>query len=236
MPVHLYGHPAAMDRILPIARQHGLQIVEDAAQDHVASLWNTPVGAFGDAAAFSFYPTKNMTSGEGGMVATSDAETAPADQTAAQPGDGAALPQRGRRLQHAHERCARCHWTSATGQVEWLDRPAAGQRRLPHLGARQRCDTHDRPGGVARLHQYTIRIPGHDQTAFVSALTRKGCGFWGVLPHPSSRITLLGLSLDLPETERASKEVISLPVHPSLTEDDLETIALAVNAVAKAGA
>ena len=68
MPVHLYGHPAAMDRIAPIAEAHGLLIIEDAAQAHAASLHGTPVGALGDAGCFSFYPTKNMTSGEGGMV------------------------------------------------------------------------------------------------------------------------------------------------------------------------
>lgn len=67
MPVHLYGHPAKMDRILAIADKHGLQVFEDAAQAHGASLDGTPVGAFGSFAMFSLYPTKNMTSGEGGM-------------------------------------------------------------------------------------------------------------------------------------------------------------------------
>ena len=68
MPVHLYGHPAAMDRIGAIADKHGLLIVEDAAQAHAAALHGMPVGAMGAVAAFSFYPTKNMTSGEGGMI------------------------------------------------------------------------------------------------------------------------------------------------------------------------
>src|SRR3954469_18722435 len=76
MPVHLYGHPAAMDRIVPIAEQHGLAIVEDAAQAHAAALNGTPVGAFGAAGCFSFYPTKNMHSLEGGMVTTADAQLA----------------------------------------------------------------------------------------------------------------------------------------------------------------
>src|SRR5690349_3000452 len=76
MPVHLYGHPAAMDRIMPIAEAHGLAVVEDAAQAHAAALHGTPVGAFGAVGCFSFYPTKNMHSLEGGMVTTADAELA----------------------------------------------------------------------------------------------------------------------------------------------------------------
>ena len=76
MPVHLYGHPAAMDRIAPIAAAHDLLVIEDAAQAHAASLHGTPVGALGDAGCFSFYPTKNMTSGEGGMVSAASPDTA----------------------------------------------------------------------------------------------------------------------------------------------------------------
>ena len=68
MPVHLYGHPADMAGLRAVADRHGLQIFEDAAQAHGASLDGTPVGSFGDFAMFSLYPTKNMTSGEGGMV------------------------------------------------------------------------------------------------------------------------------------------------------------------------
>ena len=76
MPVHLYGHPAAMDRLTPIAEEHGLGVIEDAAQAHAASLDGTQVGAFGDAGCFSFYPTKNMTTGEGGIITTNDDEVA----------------------------------------------------------------------------------------------------------------------------------------------------------------
>jgi dTDP-4-amino-4,6-dideoxygalactose transaminase len=68
MPVHLYGHPANMPALQAVADKHNLQIFEDAAQAHGASLHGTPVGAFGSFAMFSLYPTKNMTSGEGGMV------------------------------------------------------------------------------------------------------------------------------------------------------------------------
>ena len=76
MPVHLYGHPADMAALQGVADRHGLRIFEDAAQAHAASYDGTPVGCFGDFAMFSLYPTKNMTSGEGGMVSTADAELA----------------------------------------------------------------------------------------------------------------------------------------------------------------
>ena len=93
MPVHLYGHPAAMDRLAPIVAEHDLVVIEDAAQAHAASLHGTPVGALGDAGCFSFYPTKNMTSGEGGMVTTGTPADGAHGAVASQPGDGAALPQ-----------------------------------------------------------------------------------------------------------------------------------------------
>ena len=76
MPVHLYGHPAAMDKIMDIAARHGLAVVEDAAQAHGAALNGQPVGSFGTAGCFSFYPTKNMHSLEGGMVSTADPQFA----------------------------------------------------------------------------------------------------------------------------------------------------------------
>jgi perosamine synthetase len=76
VPVHLYGHPADMRRLGAIAERHGLLIVEDCAQAHLGSFDGRPVGTFGSAGAFSFYPTKNMTSGEGGMVVCADEDIA----------------------------------------------------------------------------------------------------------------------------------------------------------------
>ncbi len=72
MPVHLFGHPAEMIGLGELARKNGLAVIEDAAQAHLAELSGVPVGCYGSFAAFSFYPTKNMTTGEGGMVVTAD--------------------------------------------------------------------------------------------------------------------------------------------------------------------
>ncbi|MEC4020470.1 DegT/DnrJ/EryC1/StrS family aminotransferase, partial [Streptomyces sp. H27-D2] len=76
LPVHLYGHPAAMDRLLPLAARHGLAVVEDACQAHGASLHGRPVGSFGTAGCFSFHPARTTHSLAGGMVSTADPELA----------------------------------------------------------------------------------------------------------------------------------------------------------------
>ena len=236
MPVHLYGHPAAMDRIMPIARQHGLQIIEDAAQAHAATLWDTPVGAFGDAGAFSFYPTKNMTSGEGGMVTTADSEVARTVRLLRNQG----MEQRYRNeVIGFNTRMSDVHAAIGRVQLRKLrDWTATRQANAAYLtSALDNVVTPTiAPGATHVFHQYTIRVPGHDQAAFVAALAERGVGSGVYYPTPVHELPSFGLDLDLPETRRASKEVISLPVHPALSEDDLETIAMAVNAVAKAGA
>ena len=85
-------------------------------------------------------------------------------------------------------------------------------------------------------HQYTIRVPGHDRDAFVAALAERGVGSGVYYPIPVHQLPAFGLTLDLPQTARAAAEVISLPVHPALSEADLTTVVEAVNDVARAGA
>ena len=236
MPVHLYGHPAAMDRIMPLADEHGLLVVEDAAQAHASSLDGTPVGAFGVAGCFSFYPTKNMTSGEGGMVSAANPETARMVRL---------LRNQGMEVRYRNEvvgfntRMTDIH--AAIGRVQlgklagWTARRQANAAFLSaHLEGVVVPSVAD--GAVHVYHQYTIRVPGHDQDGFVAALAQQGVGSGVYYPTPVHALPSFGLDLDLPETARAAREVISLPVHPSLTQADLETIVGAVNSVAKAGA
>jgi dTDP-4-amino-4,6-dideoxygalactose transaminase len=236
MPVHLYGHPAAMDRIAPIAAAHDLLIVEDAAQAHAASLHGTPVGALGDAGCFSFYPTKNMTSGEGGMVTTANPEAARMVRL---------LRNQGMEKRYANEvvgfntRMTDIH--AAIGRVQ-LGKLAGWttQRQENAKFLSERLEGVITPsiasGAVHVFHQYTIRVRGHDRDAFVAALTRRGVGSGVYYPTPVHALPSFELSLDLPETTRATEEVISLPVHPSVSAADLDTVVEAVNTVAKAGA
>jgi dTDP-4-amino-4,6-dideoxygalactose transaminase len=90
-------------------------------------------------------------------------------------------------------------------------------------------------GAVHVYHQYTIRVVDQDRDAFAAELASRGVGTGVYYPIPNHRLPSFALTLDLPETERAAREALSLPVHPALSAGDLETIADAVNTVAKAG-
>lgn len=236
VPVHLYGHPADMTRIGSIARRHGLRIIEDAAQAHAASLDGVFVGGFGDAGCFSFYPTKNMTSGEGGMVSAATEQTARMVRLLRNQG----MEQRYRnevvgfntRMTDIHAAIGRVQLRRLAGWTEQRQSNAAFL--TANLAGVVTPST--AAGAVHVFHQYTIRIPGHDQDAFVAALAQRGVGAGVYYPVPVHALPAYGLALDLPETARAAREVVSLPVHPALSSEDLETVVAAVNAVAGAGA
>jgi dTDP-4-amino-4,6-dideoxygalactose transaminase len=236
MPVHLYGHPADMAGVRALAERHGLLVIEDAAQAVAASLAGTPVGAFGDAACFSFYPTKNMTSGEGGMVTTADAGVARMLRL---------LRNQGMERRYANEvvgfntRMTDLH--AAIGRVQLAklgDWTVQRRSNASFFDANLRgvVVPHVADRAVHVYHQYTIRVVGHDRDDFAAALAARGVGTGVYYPTPVHRLPSFGLDLDLPETERAAAEVLSLPVHPALTETELSRIVAAVNDVAAAGA
>jgi dTDP-4-amino-4,6-dideoxygalactose transaminase len=235
MPVHLYGHPAVMAGLGAVAEARGLAVFEDAAQAHAASLHGTPAGAFGRAAAFSFYPTKNMTSGEGGMVTTDDSDVAHKVRL---------LRNQGMEKRYENElvgfntRMTDLH--AAIGRVQlrnlagWTKQRQSNAAFLDeHLSGVVTPPVAD--GAEHVYHQYTIRVPGHDRDEFVAELARRGVGSGVYYPIPNHRLPSFALTLDLPETERAAREVLSLPVHPALSQDELDRVVTAVNAVAKAG-
>lgn len=235
MPVHLYGHPAALREYKDIAARHNLLLFEDAAQAHAASLDGIPVGAWGVAGSFSFYPTKNMTSGEGGMVTT------PCDHIARKT---RLLRNQGMEKRYENE--------IAGYNTRMTDIHAAiGRVQLKKLAGwtKQRQDNAKfldenlkgvvvppvADGAVHVYHQYTIRIVDQDRDAFAEEIGKRGIGSGVYYPIPNHRLPSYGLTLDLPVTEQVAKQCLSLPVHPSLSQGDLEKIVEVVNAVASAG-
>lgn len=239
MPVHLYGHPAAMDRIMPIAQKHKLAVVEDACQAHAAALNGTPVGSFGSGGTFSFYPTKNMHSLEGGMITTADAEVARTLRL---------LRNQGMEQRYANEIVgANMRMTdvaAAVGRVQltklagWTEQRRANAAYLDaHISAPNVITPPVSEGARHVYHQYTIRVRG-DREAAMAKLTEAGIGNAVYYPTPIHRLKpywepdqKASRTWDLPETERAAAEVVSLPVHPALRPDELERIAAAVNAL-----
>jgi len=236
MPVHLYGHPAKMEALRALADAHGLLLFEDAAQAHGASLNGTPVGAFGTFGMFSLYPTKNMTSGEGGMVSCADAEV---ERNVRLYRNQGMLQQYHNEVVGLNNRMTDIH--AAIGRVQLTKVDAWTARRQANaafLSANLAGVTTPpvAAGAVHVYHQYTVRVP-EDRDGLARALKDEyavGSGMF--YPVPNHRLKPFRVELDLPNTERAAQECLSLPVHPSLSQGDLERIVAAVNALAKAGA
>ena len=239
MPVHLYGHPARMRELESIAVKHGLALYEDAAQAHGASLDGRPVGSFGEFAMFSLYPTKNMTSGEGGMVTAASEEVARRLRL---------LRNQGMEKQYENEiigfnaRMTDIHAAIGRVQLTKVDAwTAKRQANAAFLDANLEGVTVPvvLKGAKHVYHQYTVRVP-EDRDGFVAALMNEyqvGAGVYYPIPnHRLPSLASYAPGLDLPQTEQAAREVVSLPVHPSLSLTDLERIVSAVNTVVKAGA
>jgi dTDP-4-amino-4,6-dideoxygalactose transaminase len=237
MPVHLYGHIAAMDRFEEICKKHNLLLIEDSAQAHLATMNGRPTGAWGTVASFSFYPTKNMTSGEGGMVTTDNADTARMLRL---------LRNQGQEVIYQNEvvgfnnRMTDIH--AAIGRVQLRKLPgwtATRQKNAEYLTANLKgvVTPFIAPGTTHAFHQYTIRIEGNDaakRDLFMTQIRERGIGCGVYYPTPIHRLPSFKLTLDLPETEKVIKECVSLPVHPSLSKADLEKIVTVVNDVAAA--
>lgn len=244
--VHLYGLPADMPRILDIARRHGLAVWEDCAQAHAAAIGDEPVGTFGAWGSFSFYPTKNMTSLEGGMVATGDAELARRVRL---------LRNQGMERQYANEVVGlnnrMTDVAAAVGRVQLTRLAGWTAARRAHAAALD-AGLADAPGVVTPhvpkgythvYHQYTIRLEGasaaerDDVAKALREQWRIGTGVYYPIPnHRLPSLAPYAPGLDLPGTEKAARECLSLPVHPSLSEADLERIVRAVGAAVTAGA
>lgn len=235
MPVHLYGLPADMPALAEIAEQHGLVVVEDAAQAHDARIGDRPVGAWGNAGCFSFYPTKNMHSLEGGMVSAADAEVARTLRL---------LRNQGMEQRYANEivgsNVRLTDVAAAIGRTQLAKLPAWTEQRRANAAALDAglkgVTTPFVPEGYRHVyHQYTIRVPEH-RDALQAALGERGVGSATYYPTPIHRLKpFLGADgspdprWDLPQTELAAREALSLPVYPTLAAEELQRVIDAVN-------
>ena len=234
MPVSLYGQPADLPAIAEIAERHGLALVEDAAQAHGAAVDGRKSGTWG-AGTFSFYPTKNMTTGEGGMVTTDDAELAERIRL---------LREHGMKVRYHHDVVGynfRMTDIAAAIGLAQLPKLAGYNDRRRAIAARYDAELHGvitpwvRPGVTHVYHQYTIRVNQRD--AFAERLKERGVGsaiYYPIPVHRQKPFLALGYGdQSYPVTDRLTEQVLSIPVHPALTDDEVSTVVEAVNATAE---
>jgi len=238
MPVDLYGHPAAIPEMKEMADAHGLVLIEDACQAHGGAIGARKAGGMGVSATFSFYPTKNITTAEGGMVTTDDAEVAERVGL---------LRQHGAARRYHHDllgynfRMTDIAAAIGRAQLAKVDRLNERRRRNASVldeglaGIKVVSTPRERPGYRHAYHQYTVLIHG-DRDRFQQLLRELGIGTAVHYPVPVHRQPLylsLGYGeVSMPVAEDAADHVLSLPVHPGLSDEDLDRIIDAVRKVA----
>jgi len=229
LPVHLYGQSCEMDRIMEIADKHNLIVIEDACQAHGAEYKGKKVGGIGDAGCFSFYPTKNMTTGEGGMVTTTDEELAEEI-----------------RMLRDHGQKERYNYVMVGYNFRMTDIAAAvgieQLKKLDKFNEKRRGNAgflSEQLNGVVEIpyllhgvrhvfHQYTIKIEKREMLK--ENLKKDGIGFGIYYPKPLHFYEPLKsyVNNDLKNAENVCEKVLSLPVHPGLSEANLERIVCSV--------
>jgi perosamine synthetase len=234
MPVHLYGQPADMTSLEQLCAEHGLVLIEDSAQAHGAAIGNRRVGTWGTA-AFSFYPTKNMTTTEGGMVLTNDDEIARRLRI---------IRNQGMNQQYHHERLGynlrMTDVCAAIGIVQLGRLPNWTTQRIANAAfynanLRGLTTPHLRAGCTHVYHQYTVRVPeAHDRDEICSRLNDRGVGVRIYYPTPIHRQPVFAKmqgyeNLGLIQADAAALSVFSLPVHPLLTPAERQFVVDEVN-------
>ncbi|KAA2257094.1 DegT/DnrJ/EryC1/StrS family aminotransferase [Solihabitans fulvus] len=241
MPVHLYGQMADMGRLAPLAKEHGLALVEDAAQAVGATFDGRPAGSYG-IGCFSLYATKNVTTAEGGMITTSD--DAIADYLRVSRNQGMRARYQYEMAGHNY-RMTDLHAAVGIPQLEKLEQLTEARRRnaetlskgLSGITGLQVPEV--LPGRTHVWHQYTVLVTDDapvDRDEFAAKLTEKGIGNGIYYPkvvfdYDCYRDNPNVIASDVPVATRVARQALSLPVHPKLTDAELDTIVSAVREV-----
>ncbi len=232
LPVHLYGYPCDMKEIVDLADDKGLRVVEDAAQAHGAVYHGQKCGAIGDVGCFSFYPSKNMTvCGDGGMIVTDDEDVAKL---------AAKLRDCGRKTRYEHDvvgYTSRLNTVNAAiGRVQLKRLDNWNIQRIVNASMYDTllsdiAEVETPPAGDAEVkpvyHLYVIKTKKRDELSTWLQKNGVQCAVHYPLPIPMQPIyrQLFGFkSGDYPESEEVSKECLSLPMHPFLSEDDIQYV------------
>ncbi|RLG47309.1 MAG: aminotransferase DegT, partial [Thermoproteota archaeon] len=257
IPVHLFGHPADMDPIMKIAEEADALVLEDAAQAHGAEYRGRRVGSIGHAAAFSFYPTKNMTTGEGGMITTDDGKIA---------GRARAFRDQGQTAKYRHEylglNLRMNEISAAIGLIQLRKLDSFNERRREiartYTEALEGMDgvepPVEKPWARHAWHLYPVRAVGVDRDRLVRSLNEAGVQARPTYPCPAYRQPIMERlgereydplwairdrryrGAPCPVAERLVKELFYLPIHPCLTDGDLDYVIRALrDALREAG-
>ncbi len=239
IPVHLYGHPADMSSILELANCHGLSVIEDCAQSHGAAIGSRRTGTWGDIAAFSFYPTKNLGAlGDGGMVVTNRPLLAERVRLLQQYGWReryiSEIPGGNSRLDEIQAAILRVKLRNLDKENKQRQKLAQTYNAL--LRDLEMTLPETRSGVSHVYHQYVIRPPRRD--ALRNYLRQVGIGTLIHYPVPvhlqpayQGRLTVAAL----PWTEQTTQQVLSLPIFPQLNTDQIQHIVECINFFYKDG-
>ncbi|MFH1789420.1 MAG: DegT/DnrJ/EryC1/StrS aminotransferase family protein [Candidatus Altiarchaeota archaeon] len=228
IPVHLYGHPAQMDEIRELADERGLAVIEDACQAHGAGYRGKKAGSLGDAGCFSFYPSKNMTTGEGGMITTDNEEIAEYTRT---------LRNHGRSVDGSHDvlgfNYRMTDLAAAIGLIQLRRLEGFNEKRIRNAeyltGKLEGIDWIKTPAVKKDcrhvFHQYTIKVDRRGRDRVLEILQEKSVGAAVYYRTPIHKQELYSDKVSLPVTEDCAKSVLSLPIHPQVSETELDFIA-----------
>lgn len=232
--VHLFGQSCDMDRICNLVRKYDIKLIEDCAQAHGAEWKGKKVGSFGDVSTFSFYPTKNMTTGEGGMVLTDDIKIAEKARL---------IENHGMKIRYTHERIGynyRMTNIAAAIGIEQL-------KKLDGFNDARRKNAQyyneNINNGLINIpfvdndakhvyHQYTIRVLGEQRKRLIDLLEKNQVGYGIFYPFSIPEqpcYNEMNFKTNYPLTDQVKTEVLSIPVHPGISQEETKVVTDIIN-------